>query len=571
MSTMQMSTNESSLSGDPTDDRRCLASGVDSGKLATGHGGVDHWAPHAKYATRDDKKFSGRAECRLATWNVRGLQQVGKLDIVKRELMRCNVRIAGISETHWQGRGHFLSSSHAVYFSGSDNTSRNGVAFVIPSGLVGSVLGYDTVSDRIISVRIKAAPCVLNFIQVYAPTADADAEDIGNFYSSLQATIEKTSNREITVIMGDWNAKVGRTDNDNHIRNAVGRYGIGTRNERGDRLIQFCIDNNLTIANTVFKQHIRKQYTWTSPDNRTKNQIDYILINSRWRSAILSAKTLPGADCGSDHRLLAFKLRVRMKRCKGAAVKAKLPPVTDQGAFLSRLNHEIASTDMEELTDPDDLWNRLKGVIGTSLAEQQPKERAKNRDWISANTFKIIDERRKLLATGLNNTEAVDEYRRLSSSIQTNCRRDKNNFLNDICADIQLHANRFQSKDVFHKIKLITRKFKPRTWTISDENGVPVTEIDSIIETWRRYCERLYAEDELVVPSGREEYEQEPHILMEEVERAVGRLANNKSAGIDYITAEVFKAMGSTGTRILIASVRECGPPQYGPKSGPPP
>ncbi|KMQ89503.1 endonuclease-reverse transcriptase [Lasius niger] len=395
-----------------------------------------------------------------------------------------------------------LCNSHAVYFSGSDDTSRNSVAFVIPSELAGSVLGYNTVSDRIISVRIKAAPCVLNFIQVYAPTADADAEDIDNFYSSLQTTIEKTSNREITVIMGDWNAKVGRTDNDNHIRNAVGRYGIGTRNER---------ENNTPGRHQI-----------------TVPKIDYILINNRWRSAILSAKTLPGADCGSDHKLLAFKLRVRMKRCKGAAVKAKLPPITDQSAFLSRLNHEIASTDMEELTDPDDLWNRLKDVIETSLIEQQSKERAKNRDWISANTFKIIEERRKLLATGLNNTKAIDEYRRLSSSIQTNCRRDKNNFLNDICADIQLHANRFQSKDVFHKIKQITRKFKPRTWTISDENGVPVTEIDSIIETWRRYCERLYAKDELVVASRREEYEREPHILIEEVERAVGRLANNK-------------------------------------------
>lgn len=81
MSTMKMLTNGSSRFGDPTDDWRCLTSRVDSWKLATRHGNVDYWASHAKYATRDDNIFSGRAEYRLATWNVRGLLQVGKLDV----------------------------------------------------------------------------------------------------------------------------------------------------------------------------------------------------------------------------------------------------------------------------------------------------------------------------------------------------------------------------------------------------------------------------------------------------------------------------------------------------------
>ena len=81
-------------------------------------------------------------------------------------------------------------------------------------------------------------------------------------------------------------------------------YGLGVQNEAGQRLIEFCQENALVIANTLFQQHKRRLYTWTSPDGQHQNQTDYILCNQRWRSCIESAKTRLGADCGSDHKLL---------------------------------------------------------------------------------------------------------------------------------------------------------------------------------------------------------------------------------------------------------------------------
>ena len=73
-------------------------------------------------------------------------------------------------------------------------------------------------------------------------------------------------------------------------------------------------ENTLVIANTLFQQHKRKLYTWTSPDGQHQNQIDYILCSQRWRSCIQSAKTRPGADCGSDHELLIAKFRLKLKK-----------------------------------------------------------------------------------------------------------------------------------------------------------------------------------------------------------------------------------------------------------------
>ena len=80
------------------------------------------------------------------------------------------------------------------------------------------------------------------------------------------------------------------------------------------RVIQFCQENALVIINTLFQQHKRRLYTWTSPDGQHQNQIDYILCSQRWRSSIQSTKTRPGADCGSDHELLITKFRLKLKK-----------------------------------------------------------------------------------------------------------------------------------------------------------------------------------------------------------------------------------------------------------------
>ena len=86
------------------------------------------------------------------------------------------------------------------------------------------------------------------------------------------------------------------------------------RNEAGQRLIEFCQENALVIANTLLQQHKRRLYTWTSPDGQHQNQTDYILCSQRWRSSIQSTKKRPGADCGSDHEHLIAKFRLKLKK-----------------------------------------------------------------------------------------------------------------------------------------------------------------------------------------------------------------------------------------------------------------
>ena len=86
------------------------------------------------------------------------------------------------------------------------------------------------------------------------------------------------------------------------------------QNETGQRLMEFCQENTLVIANTLFQQHKRRLYTWILPDGQHRNQIDYILCSQKWRSSIQSAKKRPGANCGSDHELLIAKFILKLKK-----------------------------------------------------------------------------------------------------------------------------------------------------------------------------------------------------------------------------------------------------------------
>ena len=163
-----------------------------------------------------------------------------------------------------------------------------------------AVLGCSLKNDRMISVRFQGKPFNITVIQVYAPTSNAEEAEVERLYEDLQDILELIPKKHVLFIVGDWNEKVWSQD----IPGVTGKFGLGVKNEARQRLTEFCQENSLVIANTLFQQHKGRLYTWTSPNGQYRNQIDYILCSQRWRSSIQSAKTRPGADCGSDHELL---------------------------------------------------------------------------------------------------------------------------------------------------------------------------------------------------------------------------------------------------------------------------
>ena len=159
-------------------------------------------------------------------------------------------------------------------------------------------------------VRFQVKQFNIITIQVCTPTSNAEEAEVEQFYEDLQDLPELTPQKDVLFIIGLWNAKVGNQETPG----LTGKFGLGIQNQAGQRLMEFCQKNTLVIANTLFQQHKRRLYTWTSLDGQHQNQIDYILCIQRWRSSTQSAKTRLGADCGSDHELLIAKFRLKLKK-----------------------------------------------------------------------------------------------------------------------------------------------------------------------------------------------------------------------------------------------------------------
>ena len=115
-----------------------------------------------------------------------------------------------------------------------------------------------------ISVRFQGKPFNITVIQVYAPTSNAEEAEVELFCEDLQDLLELTPKKDVLFIIGDWNAKVGSQE----ALGVTGKYSLGIWTEAGQRLIEFCQENALVIANTLFQQHKRRLYTWTSPDGQ---------------------------------------------------------------------------------------------------------------------------------------------------------------------------------------------------------------------------------------------------------------------------------------------------------------
>ena len=120
-----------------------------------------------------------------------------------------------------------------------------------------------------ISVRFQGKPFNITVIQVYAPTSNTEEAEVERFYEDLQDLVELTPKKDVLFIIGDWNAKVGSQETPG----VTGKFVLGMQNEAEQRLIEFCQENALVIVNTLFQQHKRRLYTWTSPDGQHRNRL----------------------------------------------------------------------------------------------------------------------------------------------------------------------------------------------------------------------------------------------------------------------------------------------------------
>ena len=196
---------------------------------------------------------------------------------------RYGLSVLGLCETRWTGTDcKRLASGDTIIYSGQEEGQPHtqGVAMLMTQEARRALLSWKPISPRILTARFNSKGRKATIIQCYAPTNTADMEDKETFYEQIQAVMDNTPRRDLKILMGDLNAKVG-TDNTNR-ELIMGRHGTGEQNENGELFTEFCTFNDMVIGGTVLPHRKIHKTTRISPDNKTENQINHFTIGRKW-------------------------------------------------------------------------------------------------------------------------------------------------------------------------------------------------------------------------------------------------------------------------------------------------
>ena len=194
-----------------------------------------------------------------------------------------------------------------MIYSGQQDTHHRVVALITNKQSASTLMEWEPINERLIKARFNSKYCKLTIIQCYAPANDSEDEVKEDSHEQLQAEFAKVPQHYMLLVMGDMNANIG-SDNTGRER-VMGSQGCGTINNTGERLVNLYLNNKYVIGGTIFQHKDIHKLTWKSPDRKTVNQIDHVVISNQWRSSLNDVHTWRGADAGSDHYLVMSRLK----------------------------------------------------------------------------------------------------------------------------------------------------------------------------------------------------------------------------------------------------------------------
>ena len=229
-----------------------------------------------------------------------------------------------------------------------------------------------------ISVSVQGKPHNITVIQVCVPTTNAKEDEVEWFYEDLQHLFTNAKKR-YPFHHGGLKCK---------IRKSTGKIGLGVQNKAAQRLAEFCQANTLVTANTLFQHCKRWLYIWISPNSQYRNQIDYILCTRRWRSSVQTAKTRPGADCGSDHELLIAKFRLKLKKVGKTTRPFRYDLNQIPYDYTVEVRNRFKGLDLINRV-PDELWTEVRDIVQETGIKTIPMDKKwKKAKWLSEEVYK---------------------------------------------------------------------------------------------------------------------------------------------------------------------------------------
>ncbi|KAL8622673.1 hypothetical protein ACOMHN_009307 [Nucella lapillus] len=511
-----------------------------------------------------------KAKTRIGTWNIRSLYETGKSAQVSREMHRYNLKILGLCETRWNGTGQTrLTSGDTIIYSGQEEGQphTHGVALLMTPEATRALLSWEPVSPRLLTARYNSKGRKVTIIQCYAPTNVANADDKEEFYDQLQATIDRAPKRDLKIVMGDMNAKVGANNSDKEL--IMGKHGMGEQNENGELFTDFCTFNDLVIGGTVFPHKKIHKATWISPDGRTENQIDHITIGRKWRRSLHDVRTRRGADAASDHHLVVAVLQTKLKAYKDQAgrpsFKYNVNTLKDRvkaNEFKVELRNRFSA--LENLTEEtvEGHWHGLRDTLTSTCRKILGKKTRKRKEWLSSDTWNLITSRKELKEK-INLTRNLEEKQELQAlywetnrQVKKSARRDKRAFIHELTEEAETAAGKRDVKRLYEITRVLSGKTNNPTRPVRDKNGKTITGEEAQRVRWAEHFKEILNRPPPPVPPDVPPATQLLEVnknppTKQETMKAIKSLKSGKAAGPDGIPPEALKADIQTSTDIL--------------------
>jgi hypothetical protein len=225
----------------------------------------------------------------------------------------------GVQEVRWDKEGTVRAGEYIFFYGKGQENHQLGRGFFVHQRIVSAIKRLEFVSDRMSHIVLRGHWCNIIVLNAHVPIEEKDDDSKDSFYEELEGVFDHVPKYHMKILLGDFNAEVGREDTFKPTTGNESSYQDS--NDNGVTVANFATSKNLVVKSTMFPHRNIHKYAWTSPDGKTQDQIDHILIDRRWHSSILDVRSFRRADCDTDHYLVVAKVRERLAVNKQAAQK----------------------------------------------------------------------------------------------------------------------------------------------------------------------------------------------------------------------------------------------------------
>ncbi|EYC21713.1 hypothetical protein Y032_0018g3494 [Ancylostoma ceylanicum] len=473
----------------------------------------------------------------LGTYNVRTLNSEAALSFLFDELHNIKIDIVAVCETRRRKDMSVKWNDGSEVMLGAAKNGVGGVGFIVLPSVTSRIISMEIVSHRLAILKLRIGKSsTMKVVAVYAPTSAASDDEIEEFYEELHRHLRQKST--YTLVLGDFNAKLGSGHSEDTF---IGKFGYGARNERGQRLADFAECTKLYVMNTFFQKRPGRRWTWRAPNDRTRNEIDFVLCDKKRIVKDVSVIAESKVCVHSDHRLIRAKvvvdLREERRRLARASQRRK-PQQFSEALFTRAVENTDWSMCVEDIDeDYGSILEKLQKC--RSLATVRREGQCRKR--LTEATLQMLSDRRKMANAG--NTGL--EYKILCKELRRRMADDYENFRKERLR--KAAEDRASLKKAWREVQ-VCRKMPT---ALVNEQGRRTTVRKEMEEICQNYFNALFASTKSIAPPSIERIERVPEVLSAEIEKAVRQMKPGKAVGPDETRAEEIRAGGEVLAKAL--------------------